>query len=48
MSAFLSSFVGYVVEMACMVVLGMCGGYVGFKLRQRKNARLAGEGTAES
>lgn len=48
MSAFLSSFVGYVVEMACMVVLGLCGGYAGYRLRQRKNAKLAEEGAAES
>ena len=47
MGAFISSFIGYVVEMACMVALGLCGGYAGYKLRQRKNAKLAGE-SAES
>lgn len=40
MGAFFSSFVTYVVEMACMVVLGLCGGYVGYRLRQRKNSQL--------
>ena len=39
MGAFISSFIGYVIEMACLVVLGLCGGYVGYKLRQRKSAQ---------
>ena len=39
MAAFFGSFVTYIIEMICMVVLGLCGGYVGYRLRQRKNAK---------
>ncbi len=40
MSAFFGSFMTYVIEMICMIALGLCGGYVGYKLRQKKNADL--------
>ncbi len=39
MSAFLNSFAGYIIEMVCMVVLGICGGYVGYRLRKRKDSQ---------
>ncbi|MBR1628695.1 MAG: hypothetical protein IJ679_05430 [Lachnospiraceae bacterium] len=37
MEAFLSSFMTYIVQMICLVVLGLCGGYIGIQLRKRKN-----------
>ena len=38
MSAFLGSFISYVIEMVCLIALGLCGGYVGYRLRKKKNA----------
>ena len=47
MSAFFGSFITYVIEMICMVLLGLCGGYVGVKLRERKNAKEGMVGVGE-
>ncbi len=41
MSAFISSFIGYVIEMVCLVALGLCGGYVGYRLSKRKHQEKA-------
>lgn len=41
MSAFLGSFVTYVIEMVCLIALGLCGGYIGYKLRQKKNSDIS-------
>ena len=46
MSAFVGSFITYVIEMVCMVILGLCGGYIGIRLRKRKMEQ-SGEGGAE-
>lgn len=39
MSAFLSSFVSYLVEMIILAAIGILGGFIGIKLRQRSNAK---------
>ena len=41
MSAFLSSFAGYLVKMIILVALGIMGGFIGVKLRQSKNRKEA-------
>ena len=47
MGAFLGSFITYVVEMVCMVCLGICGGYIGIKLRKNKTQKTQDGGTKE-
>ncbi len=44
MEAFMSSFFTYVAQMACLVVLGLCGGYIGIRLRKRKNEKMSDGG----
>ena len=39
MSAFLSSFASYLIKMIILVALGLCGGFIGVKLRQSKNRK---------
>jgi len=41
MSAFLSSFASYLIKMIILVALGICGGFIGIKLRQSKNRKTA-------
>lgn len=41
MSAFISSFIGYIIKMICLVALGVCGGYVGWRIRKNKTAKEA-------
>ena len=47
MGAFLNSFVMYVIEMVCMIALGLCGGYIGIQLRKRKNQQVKDGGTEQ-
>lgn len=46
MSAFLGSFVQYVIIMICLVAIGLCGGFVGMKLRKNKDAKNEQEATS--
>ena len=39
MSAFLSSFASYLIKMIILVVLGVCGGFIGVKLRQSSDRK---------
>ena len=39
MSAFLSSFAGYLIKMIILVALGICGGFIGIKLRQSSDRK---------
>jgi hypothetical protein len=39
MSAFLSSFASYLIKMIILVALGICGGFIGIKLRQSSNRK---------
>jgi len=39
MSAFLSSFASYLIKMIILVALGMCGGFIGIKLRQSSDRK---------
>lgn len=39
MSAFLSSFASYLIKMIILVVLGLCGGFIGIKLRQSSDRK---------
>ena len=41
MSAFLSSFASYLIKMIILVALGICGGFIGIKLRQSKDRKEA-------
>ncbi|MCR5581099.1 MAG: hypothetical protein K6F66_05875 [Pseudobutyrivibrio sp.] len=50
MSAFLSSFASYLIKMIILVALGICGGFIGIKLRQssdRKKANTSSEVSSE-
>ncbi|SEA59566.1 hypothetical protein SAMN02910384_01880 [Pseudobutyrivibrio sp. ACV-2] len=44
MSAFLSSFASYLIKMIILVALGICGGFIGVKLR-KSNDRKKGINT---
>ena len=44
MSAFLSSFASYLIKMIILVALGICGGFIGIKLRQSSDRK---EGVSE-
>lgn len=46
MSAFLGSFIQYVIIMICLVAVGLCGGYVGVKLRKNKEAKTQQEASS--
>ena len=39
MSAFLSSFASYLIKMIILVALGICGGFIGIKLRQSSDRK---------
>ncbi len=39
MSAFLSSFASYLIEMIILVALGIMGGFIGVKLRQSSDRK---------
>ncbi len=39
MSAFLSSFASYLIKMIILVALGICGGFIGIKLRQASDRK---------
>ena len=39
MSAFLSSFASYLIKMIILVAIGVCGGFIGIKLRQSSNRK---------
>ena len=39
MSAFLSSFISYLLEMIILVAIGLLGGFIGVSLRKKKNAK---------
>ncbi len=39
MSAFLSSFVSYLVKMIILAAIGILGGFIGIKLRKSANAK---------
>ena len=39
MSAFLSTFASYLIKMVILVALGICGGFIGVKLRKSKNRK---------
>ncbi len=39
MSAFLSSFASYLIKMIILVALGIMGGFIGIKIRQRSNRK---------
>lgn len=41
MSAFLSSFASYLIKMIILVALGICGGFIGIKLRQSSDRKKA-------
>ena len=39
MSAFLSSFASYLIKMIILIALGVCGGFIGIKLRQSSDRK---------
>lgn len=39
MSAFLSSFASYLIKMIILVAIGVCGGFIGIKLRQSSDRK---------
>ena len=43
MSAFLSSFASYLIKMIILVALGICGGFIGIKLRQSSDRKKEAE-----
>ncbi len=48
MVAFFNEFISYLLLVIIMVAVGICGGFVGKKLRDRKKAGEAAEGIAKS
>ncbi|WP_167511391.1 hypothetical protein [Pseudobutyrivibrio xylanivorans] len=48
MSAFLSSFVSYLIKMIILVALGICGGFIGIKLRKSSDKKKGIDTLAES
>ena len=43
MVAFFNQFISYLLLVIIMIAVGVCGGFVGKKLRDRKNAKAASE-----
>ena len=39
MSAFLSTFASYLIKMIILVALGICGGFIGVKLRKSSDSK---------
>ncbi|SDB06427.1 hypothetical protein SAMN02910298_00178 [Pseudobutyrivibrio sp. YE44] len=39
MSAFLSTFASYLIKMIILVALGICGGFIGIKLRKSSDRK---------
>jgi uncharacterized protein (UPF0333 family) len=48
MVAFFNEFISYLLLVIIMIVIGICGGFVGKKLRDKKNAKAASETQADT